>query len=253
MNRPSAVILLAAGLGNRLRPLTESLPKALVSCGGWPLLAYDLEFARRALGPDGRLVVVTGHHRDLVEDYLAEAAPEAVTVHNPDFEKANILSVAAGLRAVDGDFLLMNVDHIYPLAFADRLVQSEGGVVCAVDHDRVLGPDDMKVGLDARGRVARISKRLETWDLGYIGMTLVRPEGLADWRRCFDRLLAARPDTAVAEEVIQALADEGHPAEVCDLSGLAWLEVDTLEDLESAEDRLAECPDLIHRQWNAGE
>jgi len=251
MNRPSSVILLAAGLGNRLRPLTESLPKALVPCGGWPLLAYDLEFARRALAPGGRLVVVTGHHRELVEEYLAQAAPEAIPVHNPDYEKANLLSVAAGLREVTHDFLLMNVDHIYPLAFADRLVQSHGDVVCAVDHDRPLGPDDMKVGLDPQGRVARISKRLPTWDLGYIGMTLVRPDRTAPVAECFDRLLSARPDSAVAEEVIQALADQGTPAEVCDLSGLSWLEVDTLEDLEAAEARLAECPDLIHRQWNA--
>ncbi len=250
--KPNTVVLLAAGLGARLRPLTATLPKALVSCAGWPLLSYDLAFARRALAPGGRIVVVAGYHEDLVAEFLELEAPDVRMVINPDFEKANILSVAAGVRALapQDDFLLMNVDHIYPLAFADRFTAATGDVVCATDFDRTLVADDMKVALDGARRVIRISKKLTEFDCGYIGMTLVRPAGVAAWRESFTAVLAARPDNGVAEDVVQALADSGRPASICDLSGLGWLEVDTLADLEIAEEQLMADQDFLHRTWD---
>jgi choline kinase len=252
--KPNTVVLLAAGLGARLRPLTASLPKALVSCAGWPLLAYDIAFARRAVAPGGRIVVVAGYHEDLVKEFLELEGPDIEMVVNPDYEKANILSVAAGVGALQAgdDFLLMNVDHIYPLAFADRFTGTPGDVVCATDFDRPLGADDMKVALDGERRVVRISKKLTEWDCGYIGMTLVRPAGVAAWRECFESVLAARPDNGVAEEVVQALADTGRPAAICDLSGLGWLEVDTLAELETAEEQLMGDQDFLHRNWDTG-
>ncbi len=253
--KPNNVILLAAGLGARLRPLTATVPKALVSCAGWPLLAYDLAFARRAVAPGGRIVVVAGYREDLVREFLEVEAPDIEVASNPDFEKANILSVAAGVRALkeDDDFLLMNVDHIYPLAFADRFTATPGDVVCATDFDRPLGADDMKVALDGDRRVVRISKKLDQWNCGYIGMTLVRPEGAKAWRECFRTVLATRPENGVAEEVVQALADGGRPASICDLSGLGWLEIDTLQELEAAEERLMNEADFLTRNWEPSE
>jgi len=245
--KPNNVILLAAGTGSRLRPLTAHLPKALVQCAGWPLLAYDLEFARRMVADGGRVVVVAGYHEDLVREYLDLEAPWAEVVGNPDYEKANILSVAAGVRAVDGDFLLMNVDHVYPWAFADRLAETPGDVVAATDFDRTLGADDMKVKLDADRRVARISKKLDDFDCGYIGMTLVRPSGAAAWRAAFEAVLAEHPEDGVAEMVVQRLADEGRPATIADLSGSRWLEIDTVAELTEAEAVLMNEQDFLKR------
>ncbi len=249
--KPKNILLLAAGTGSRLRPLTETIPKALVSCAGWPLLAYDLEFARRAVAPGGRVVVVAGYHEDLVHQYLEVEAPWADIVVNPNYEKANILSVAAGVQAIDGDFLLMNVDHIYPWAFAERLTEAPGDVVAATDFDRTLCADDMKVKLDGDRHVARISKKLDDFDCGYIGMTLVRPAGVAAWHTAFEEILASHPEDGVAEMVVQRLADSGHPAAICDLSGLRWLEIDTLPELTDAESVLMDDPDLLRRGFDA--
>jgi choline kinase len=249
--KPKNAVLLAAGMGVRLRPLTADLPKAMALCAGWPLLAYAADFARRVIGPDGRLVVVGGFRADRVRDWLEMEAPEAGFAENPDYTKGNLLSVAAGLKAIDtdGGFLLLNVDHIYPWAFADRLASAPGDVVAAVDFDRTLGPDDMKVGLDADRRVARISKQLADWDAGYIGMTLVRPAAAAAYRAAFEAVTRTRGDAAVAENVLAELADRGSPAAICDLSGLAWLEVDTLEDLQVAEVKLMDDPEFLKRSW----
>ncbi|MBL6974232.1 MAG: phosphocholine cytidylyltransferase family protein [Deltaproteobacteria bacterium] len=244
-------IILAAGMGVRLRPMTERIPKALITCAGWPLLSYALEFARRVVKENGKIVVVTGFQAEKVVEFLDEVAPDVSVSHNAGYEKANLLSVAAGLERVDGDFLLMNVDHIYPFAFAQRLVDAPGDVVAAVDGDRTLVEDDMKVRTDAHGGVRAISKQLTEFDMGYIGMSLVRPAGLDAYRESFKAAQSSRGDRAVAEDVIQALSNSERPARTCDLSGLSWLEVDTPDDLEVAEGHLMNDPDMLSRGFES--
>lgn len=247
--RPQTVVILAAGVGMRLRPLTHSVPKAMVSCAGWPLLSYSIRFAKEVLGDDGLLVVVVGYRGEMVSNLIEAEAPGAVIAWNHDYLKGNLLSVEAGLPHVRGDLLLMNVDHIYPWAFAKRLMASPGRIVAAVDRDRPLGPDDMKVGLDTEGRLLTISKVLEGPDAGYIGMTLVRQEAMAAYRRSCHEARRKKEDAAVAEDVLQVLADSGEDVTTCDLSGLGWIEIDTLEELEAAESRLMEDEGFFERSW----
>ncbi|NOZ01058.1 MAG: hypothetical protein GXP54_04120 [Deltaproteobacteria bacterium] len=105
----------------------------------------------------------------------------------------------------------------------------------------------MKVRSDGAGRVLGISKQLSDFDMGYIGMTLVNPSGLDAYHRSFQAARAAHGDSAVAEDVLQALADNHTPAVTCDLSGLSWLEVDTPDDLGDAEEFLMDNPDMLNR------
>lgn len=247
--RPGNVLILAAGMGMRLRPLTETVPKALMSCAGWPLLSYTLRFAKEVVADGGRLIVVAGYRGEMVAGLVEAESPDAVVTYNRDYQKGNLLSVEAGLGLVGGDFLLMNADHIYPWAFASRLVSAAGSVVAAVDRDRTLGPDDMKVRLDGQGRIRAISKSLDRYDAGYIGMTLVRADSLDLYRDAIGEAHRRRGDSAVAEDVLQVLADRGTAVETCDLSGLGWLEVDTLEDLETAEARLMDDEAFLTRHW----
>lgn len=247
--RPDTVLILAAGQGIRLRPLTESVPKALVHCAGWPLISYAVAFARAALGGTGSLVVVAGYHGELLAEALADEAPDAKIVWNRDYHKGNLLSVVAGLPYVGRSLLVMNSDHIYPLSFAERFIAAPGAVVAAVDQDRLLGPDDMKVRLDGDGKIRKISKGLEEYDVGYIGMTLVRAEALDTYREAVKEAQRRLADAAVAEDVLQVLADWGFPVATCDLSGLGWLEIDTLEDLENAEVTLLEEEGFLEKVW----
>jgi len=73
-------VLLAAGLGSRLGSLTEQLPKALISVGGKPLLAYAVAFARAA-GAD-TITVVGGFGFDLVAAEVARLALPVTLIEN---------------------------------------------------------------------------------------------------------------------------------------------------------------------------
>jgi len=247
--KPRQVIILAAGLGSRLQHLTQALPKALIPFCGKPLLGYALDFARQAVGPEGQRIVVSGFCADQVQEYVNRYAPDASVVFNPDFRKGNLLSVKTGVDSIQKGFLLMNVDHVYPFAFADRLMSAPGQVVLAVDRDRPLGSDDMKVEYDSAGAVNRMSKKLEAWNCGYIGMTRVDDEAGADYRAAMLSVIARHPETAVAEDVIAELHERKTFATTCDLSGLGWIEIDNCEELAAGEQRLAQDPDLLRRGW----
>ena len=134
----------------------------------------------------------------------------------------------------------MNIDHIYPFAVADRVRDMTGTHVTAmVDFDRELTDDDMKVQLDASRRVSLISKQLDRFDCGYVGMTYVPETRFERYLRAVGAARARHGDSAVAEQVLGLLAEEGEGVDVGDISGIGWSEVDTPQDFERAEKALA--------------
>jgi choline kinase len=235
-------VILAAGLGSRLGAMTTSLPKALIEVAGRPLIDYALRFAQ-ACGAVRR-VVVTGFHAGELRARVAAVDPQASCADNPDFRKGNLLSLRAGLPLAEPGrpLLVMNTDHIYRPAIAALVAGvavAAAEVTAFCDRDRTLGADDMKVALDGRGRVARMSKQLDAWDVGYVGMTLIPAARRAAHVAAADAALAAQGEAIHVESVLVELAARGTPPEIADISGHGWLEVDEPHERERAERTLA--------------
>ena len=231
-------VLLAAGLGSRLGSLTEQIPKALIPVGGEPLLAYAVAFARAAGAR--AITVVGGFGFDLVAAEVARRALPVTLIENRSFRDGNLISlVTARHQVADADeLLLMNVDHIYRPAIAALAGAPADDVTAFVDTDRTLGADDMKVERDGAGRVRRISKTLERWDAGYVGMTKVPRAAAARYWAAVDAALAAEGRAIHVERVLARLADAGTPPLCRDISGHGWLEVDLPEERDRAEEAL---------------
>jgi choline kinase len=159
-------LILAAGLGSRLKDLTTATPKALIAVAGRPLVDYALAFARAAAGP--RRGVVGGFCHADVAARVARVAPDAVIRDNGDFRRGNLLTLRAGLPALapGAGMLLMNTDHVYrptiAAVVADAIARATE-VTAFCDFDRPLGADDMKVALDDERRVRAMSKTLSAW------------------------------------------------------------------------------------------
>jgi len=120
-------MIFAAGLGTRLKPLTDSMPKALVPVAGKPLLEHVIVRLRDA-GYDS-LVVNVHHFPGQIKDFLA-THDFGVEIHVSD-ESDKLLETGGGirhaaplLRPLDGPFLVHNVDILSNLDFAWLRAQS---------------------------------------------------------------------------------------------------------------------------------
>ncbi|MBA3538608.1 MAG: NTP transferase domain-containing protein [Deltaproteobacteria bacterium] len=244
---PQQIVLLAAGMGTRLGDLGGGLPKAMFDAGGTFLLDRALDFAE-LLGATER-IVVGGFRHDLVAAHLAtQTRPALRLVENTQYRIGNLMTLETALPLVTGGFLLMNIDHVYPSAVADRIRAQSGDTITAfVDFDRPLGDDDMKVQLivdtqadptaspgSVRRRISQISKKLATWSCGYVGMTFVPASKLERYRQAVAAVRAGVGDPANVEQVLQHLADAGEPVGIGDISGIGWHELDTPEDVAKA-------------------
>lgn len=236
-------VLLGAGQGRRLSPLTDNRPKCLVEIAGRPLLEWQL----RALAQAGvtEATVVTGFGGAAVEAALTVMAPpiRVTCRHNPFFAVAdNIGSCWIARDLFGADTLLINGDTLIdPRIVGCVLAQATAPVTVTIDRKASYDVDDMKVQLDG-SRLCHIGKKLaDPIDGESIGMLRFRGEGGARFARELDETL--RDPEALSRwylSVIDAMAAEGEGCvETVSIEGLPWAEVDYPHDLAIAASRVA--------------
>lgn len=234
-------IILSAGQGRRLLPLTANRPKCLIPLSGRTLLEWQL----RHLGAAGveEAVVVTGFGADQVEAALRTMQLgdiEVSTLHNPFFAQAdNLGSCWAARDEFDGDVLLLNGDTLFEIEIARRLVAHEPTTPITVTIDRkdAYDSDDMKVQV-AGAHLAAISKALDPRlvDGESIGFLRFNPAGAELFRSSVERALR-RPEGLKQWylSVIDGLAQTGQQVGVLSIEGLAWGEMDFPADVKRNE------------------
>ena len=231
-------IILSAGQGRRLLPLTAQMPKCLIDVCGRTVLEWQL----RALADAAinEVAVVVGFGADDVERHLIDRAPSGMEVRalfNPLWNRAdNLVSCLAARGEMNEDFLLINGDTLFEPAVVTRLRASRGNPVSlAVATKALYDADDMKVFCDA-GLVTRIGKDLPIDRVGgeAIGMSLFRGAG----RRLLGEALAevAREPEAHRRWYLSAvdrLAGRGL-VQAESVEDLGWVEIDYPHDLAPA-------------------
>jgi 1L-myo-inositol 1-phosphate cytidylyltransferase len=227
-------LILAAGLGTRLRGISESKP--LTPVGGVPLIEHVIR--RAAAGGATRILVVTGHEAERLEGFLAELQMRLALPIGwervEDWTLANGHSVLAGAAAMNGPYLLSMSDHLFdPAIVAGLLARPASGVTLAVDRN-LSGPlldidDATKVEVANDGRIVRIGKALENYNAIDTGLFLASSE-LAEAIRA---VIQAGGSGSLSEGV-QRLAESGR-AQTMDVGSARWIDVDSPEMLALAE------------------
>ncbi len=172
-------VIVAAGLGTRLRGIASSKPLAEVH--GKALIQSVIETAHQA--GVSEFIVVTGYQAAPLEAFLerlrARGGPSIKTVHNEDWTRPNGLSVLAAEPLVDDEFVLLMADHLFePGLLADLLAAPRiaGGVTLAVDRrldNPLVDLDDVtRVRTDRAGRILEIGKGLPDYDAFDTGVFL---------------------------------------------------------------------------------
>lgn len=236
-------IILSAGQGSRLLPLTAEMPKCMIDFSGRTLIEWQV----RALAAQGvsDIHVVTGFMTETVENALEKLArPDlTITTHfNPFYKVADNLGSCWIVReAMEGDFLILNGDTLVSQPLVARVQQGGAYPICVtVDVKDHYDSDDMKVECAhgaAGDRLVHIGKTLseEQTHAESIGFLAFRGEGGRLFR---DHVEAAMRTPAGVEnwylKVIDQIAATGEVGTVS-IEGMEWGEVDFLNDIERGE------------------
>ncbi len=228
------VVILAAGLGSRLKNFTQDKPKAMVQVGNKTLI--DHAFAFLDLSKVQKVFVVGGYQAEVLKNHLSSYKEQVEFVYNPDYQQGSVLTLEKALPFIKGNFLLMNVDHIYPQKMFFTLLKkvTEKGIFAMADSDRNLVADDMKIDFKKPSIIGKISKQLTQYSAGYIGMSFIGKEKLALYKKAVQVVKEQTCGKANVEGVLDYLAPQ-EDISVIDLSGFGWHEVDTPEDKTLAE------------------
>lgn len=231
----TTAIILAAGVGSRLRPLTADRPKCLLDVGGRTLLARQLDALQRA--GIGEVTIVTGYHGEQVRARVDGAVR---IVDNVRYEATNSLYSLWLVRdQLSRGALILNSDVLAPTALYQRLVASpfEGAVL--VDRQEHFEAEDMKVTLDG-DLVLDFGKDLppERSHAHNVGMAKFGPEGGAHLAVCLDRLVAAGHENDWAPLAFREYAASWKLGAVL-TAGLPWIEIDYFDDLQRARAEIA--------------
>jgi choline kinase len=240
-------MVLAAGAGTRLGPETADLPKTLLGVDGDRTI-LDVALANfRHVGLD-TAVVVTGH----AHDRLAERVPALERRHGLSLELVfnpralewnNAYSLWCAREAFAEGVLLANGDTVHPAAVEERLLAARGPeLLIAVDAEKPLGEEEMKVHVKADGRLDRINKALEPAGAHgeYIGVALIESAAAG---RLADALEATwrRDPSLYYEDGFQELADRGGQVGIAPIGSVEWVEVDDHRDLARAREVACRC------------
>ncbi len=233
-------IILAAGIGSRLRPLTDHCPKCLVEVNNKSILEKQIECLLEA-GIE-EVIVLAGYKKDQIIDRLKkfDELINYKVISNDDYlDTNNMYSLYLALQEVDGNILLMNGDVFFdPVIFKELLDNYKDHSLIA-SHKDSYDEESMKIVID-NDRIADISKQI-TEEKAYgnsIDLYLIKDSDRQTIHDHIKEIIEEEKNlkewTEVAfQRLMQANKIHFKPH---DIKGKGWVEIDNHDDLKRAEE-----------------
>lgn len=244
MSKTNKAIIIAAGMGKRLRPLTDDKPKCLLDVGGKTIMERQLETLKLCGIND--TAVIRGYRADKI-NFAGIKYYE-----NPNYQNNNILnSLFCAQDAMNGSLIVSYSDILYDRSVIEKLLEDQHDIAAVVDTDwqeyyqgRIGHPlEEAEKVMIQNGKVARLGKKVkaEEADGEFIGMIKLSGQGAEIFKKEFQRVkeeYGGKPfheavvfEKAYLTDMLQELVDRGidvYPV----LIRKNWWEMDTVEDLE---------------------
>jgi choline kinase len=237
-------LVLAAGAGRRLRPYTDTLPKALVPVGPEgdeeSQTVLDIALANFAAVGLTDVAVVVGYRKEAVyERKEALEKKHGVKLTLVDNDKAeewnNAYSLYCARDVIKQGALLANGDTVHPVSVEKTLLDARGNgqkIILALDTVKHLDEEEMKVVTDPEKGVQQITKLMDpsTASGEYIGLTLIEPEAAEELADALKTTFERDPQLYY-EDGYQELVNRGFKIDVAPIGDVQWVEIDNHEDL----------------------
>ncbi|MEE9465341.1 MAG: phosphocholine cytidylyltransferase family protein [Candidatus Neomarinimicrobiota bacterium] len=231
MPKVTQAVIVAAGVGSRLKPYTDDRPKTLLEVNGQSMLRRSVDIMLEQ--GIGEIVVVVGYRRQMIMDHL-KGYP-ATYILNPFYRITNnMASLWFALPWLMGDFIYAHSDLVYDAVLMDALVNDPNDTALLVE-EKLCGDEEMKV-IAANGLLVESSKCLAP------EQCLGEWTGIAKFSNAFRPVLDTKIGALLEDGRLQdydtaaftELAHEGHKIPILPFTDHPWLEVDTEEDLLEA-------------------
>ncbi len=243
------LIVLAAGEGTRLRPLTNDRPKCMVEYKGKPILHYIMENAKTCDIKD--VHVISGYCSDAIKATLSD--DPNVTIHeNPNYATTNMVSTLfCAEKVLSGDCIVSYADIVYTNRVLEILKNEESSAI-VVDRQwrklwelRMENPLQDAETLKLNGEyISELGKKPTSYDDiegQYIGLIKFCAEDIKRIKTFYEQLDkdaiydGKNYDNMFMTSFLQLLINSGVKFRACFIDG-GWLEIDSLEDLEALKD-----------------
>ncbi len=231
-------VILAAGDGTRLAPLTNHRPKPLVPVLGHPLLEYTLASFKQV--GIRELIIVIGYRGKMIAERIGDGSRYGLQISyasNPYYKGGNGTSIYAAqpfFSASNEAFIVAMADHMITPSLLRKLLDSrERRDTLCVDRlpkTPSQAQEATKVWVNDMGLITRIGKGLKRWNAVDTGVFLFTP---CIFTIVADLMRERRGRCSVTEAVRRLISLRGLWA--CDVSGAFWMDVDTLADLQQVE------------------
>lgn len=230
-------ILISAGKGERLYPLTKNTPKSLLEVGnGLTLLETQLHSLMENNIKD--IVIIVGYKAEQIEAKIKDYKDRLniTTVFNPFFDCSNnLLSVWMARHCMDSDFISINGDDIFSPVVIENLLKCNNDITMVIDQKANYDDDDMKV-IHANGNVLEVSKTIDAQKANgeSVGIIKFSKKGPAIYKAMLDDMVRDSTNRNVFYlRAIQRIIDKGYVVNYSLCNESDWGEIDFHPDLET--------------------
>jgi choline kinase len=223
------VIILAAGIGSRLKPFTENTPKGLFRLGKEvTILERMVNLVKRH--SEAEICVVTGFLHERIENLLSGVS----FVYNPFYRVTNsIASLWFAREYLDDDVIITNSDIVVEERLFIDVLKIGGAATVLMDSSKKYDADYKVATYD--DRVVIMSKELRTYSGEYAGITKLSKDSALQLRRKIEAMVEEEQiDEWYETALVNMILNDSFVLNCFDISQYQWIEVDTVDDLLAA-------------------
>jgi len=240
--------ILAAGMGKRLRPLTEIVPKALVKIDGETTLIERQILIAKNSELFNEIVIITGYKANQITKRLKEIKGIKISIfYNPFYDISGPLVSLWTVhhKMEEDDFMITNGDNIYKSYIFKKIFPQDKEVIqLTIDYKICYGKDDMKVKLSKLKNVVKVHKKLSPAEIDVESVGLVVVKGLKSREIFISKILELVREKEYLtpnkywHEILNSLITDGVVIKTRGIDKEDWVEIDTYEDLKKVKNFL---------------
>ena len=172
-------VILAAGLGSRLRPFTNEVPKAMVKYRGQEIIAHQIDTLKKV--GIKNIIIVTGYKSEILEKYLSSKYDNILFFKNLNF---NFTNSAYSFNCIDrniisGSYIHLNCDILFSEELLNELISHPEKNVIACRNDLILNESMEKASIDSNNKIIKMSlKNFNEASVKAFGLAKISSEAL---------------------------------------------------------------------------